>query len=344
MYDVEKISMAMFEEAVSVHATDIHLVPLEREWLIQFRMNGTLYDYKSIPLMLGERVLGHLKYHCGMDIGERRFPQSNAMTIVVKKEKIDLRLSTLPTRSKESLAVRLLPQKRKKELIHLPILSSNVQQLQYITTLRQGLCLISGPTGSGKTTTLYACLEEILYTSSKKIITIEDPVERTLDYLIQIETNDKAGITFDIGLKAALRHDPDVIMIGEIRDEKTAKLAVRAALTGHLVFATVHANNNYSAVLRMLEFGVSKQDVCEGLQAVICQCLVNRQSKVRMEVESFNHMPIYNRGSLYTFDHNEQIRKMVNKGLTREANTLENQLRKAWALGYTNECERGGEG
>jgi competence protein ComGA len=346
LYEVEKISAGLINEAVGFFASDIHLVPVDQAWLIQLRINGKLHDFKQVPLILGDRLMGHLKYTCGMDIGERRLPQSNSMTIEVKQRLYNLRLSTLPTRSKESLAIRILPQSSAQPLSTLPVLYSNRSTLNNMTALPYGLCLIAGPTGSGKTTTLYALLDDILLKHHKKIITIEDPVERSLHSLIQIETNEKAGISFEVGLMAALRHDPDVLMIGEIRDAASAKLAVRAALTGHLVFATIHANNNYSALLRLREFGVSAHDIKEALQSVVMQYLVNVKSSEKDEGVYFGDVRINKRAALYTFDNRWHIHQMIESGHTRKLNTLPHQARKAWALGFIDqeELERGWKG
>ncbi|WP_157796530.1 competence type IV pilus ATPase ComGA [Bacillus sp. FJAT-45037] len=330
MYDVENVSTSVVCEAIKQGASDIHLVPTDHRWLIQFRINGKLTNHQEIPPILGERLLGHLKYNSGMNIGEKRLPQSYSMNVIIDKKEYALRLSTLPTRNKESLAIRILPQTVNHQLMSLPVLLSSQRHLMQLLSFTHGLCLISGPTGSGKTTTLYAILNEILSKESKKIITIEDPIEQSIDSFIQIETNQKAGITFEVGLKAALRHDPDIMMVGEIRDANTAKLAVRAALTGHLVFATVHASNNYASILRLLDFGVSENDVKEALKAVICQCLV-RKKKAEDTREQ--------RSALYTFEYNQQIKQMIECTTIREVNDLKHQARKAWALGIIEENE-----
>jgi competence protein ComGA len=203
-----------------------------------------------------------------MDIGEIRKPQNGVLTHRISTQLYSLRLSTLPVNQQESLAIRILPQQTDLNLDHLFLFPSQLNKLKKWITHRAGIILFTGPTGSGKTTTLYALLESILQEKSYQAITLEDPVEKQIQNLLQVQVNEKAGITYQTGLKAALRHDPDIIMVGEIRDAYTAQFAFDASLTGHLVFSTLHAKNTQGTIHRLLEMGLNASDLEQSLIAV----------------------------------------------------------------------------
>src|SRR5690625_1159336 len=188
-----------------------------------------------------------------MDIGEVRKPQNGTFTFANGEKSYALRLSTLPVQQIESLAIRLLPIEENLTLQQLFLFPYQLQQLKRILTYKHGLILFTGPTGSGKTTTLYVLLDTLVKTESYQTITLEDPIEKRIDNLLQVQINEKSGVTYDVGLKAALRHDPDVIMVGEIREAKIAQFAHRAALTGHLVLSTLHAKDSFGTIERLLE-------------------------------------------------------------------------------------------
>ncbi len=318
----------MIADAIGHGATDVHFIPDESGYFIQYRIMGNTSHQEKLDSYIAERLVSHFKYQSGMDISERRKPQSTSMKIDLNNVRYDLRISTLPTRLMESLAIRIIPQNQYNSLEELPLFMKHLHQLETSTQLTQGLCLITGPTGSGKTTTLYAMLEKILEEKNRTIITIEDPIERTIERTIQVEINHKAGLTFANCLRAALRHDPDVIMVGEIRDEETAALAIRASLTGHLVLATLHSKNCYQAVLRMLDYGVSKFDLNEACQMIVSQRLVHTPRYYEMDIIKRN------RSALFEWLVGEQLSRAILTSERIKYRTLFDEARKAWCLGF----------
>lgn len=221
-----------------------------------------------------ERLISHFKFLSGLDIGEKRRPQNGSMDIMIQQKILHLRLSTLPSAYTESLAIRLLPQEETIDMHHLSLFPESVDQLCNLMVRASGLILFTGPTGSGKTTILYSLLQYIQSQMKRQIVTLEDPVEKKVDSFLQMEINEKAGITYGEGFKSILRHDPDVIMIGEIRDEETAKLVLRASLTGHLVLSTVHARDSVGCLYRLLELGFTYRELEQTLLGVVSQRLV----------------------------------------------------------------------
>ncbi|WP_240697357.1 competence type IV pilus ATPase ComGA [Sporolactobacillus sp. THM19-2] len=273
---VEK-SRELLEHACQAEASDIHFIPRMEDTLVELRIHGYLYQMTLLPAADAERIINHFKYLSGMDIGERRLPQSGSMRLIINSEVVSLRLSTLPTPEQESLVIRLLPQQKELAVRDLSVFQEATEGLASLLNFNSGMILISGPTGSGKTTTLYTMLMELQKRYHARIITIEDPIEIRNHSFVQMEVNEKAHFSYAEGFKAILRHDPDIIMIGEIRDENTAKMAVRASLTGHLVLSTVHAFNASGTIRRMTELGVPQYDLKETLVGVIAQRLVNIQ-------------------------------------------------------------------
>ncbi|WP_044894418.1 competence type IV pilus ATPase ComGA [Bacillus alveayuensis] len=275
MFSVEKFSEQLIEEANSVNATDIHIVPRERDSIIQFRIDEELFEKQVIPKYFSERLISHLKFLASMDIGERRRPQNGALTIKTNSYNVHLRLSTLPTVFDESLVIRILPQKTIQPLSKLSLFRQSTKKILSFLNHSHGLMIFTGPTGSGKTTTLYSLLQYAKKHFKRNIITLEDPVETKSDDVLQVQVNEKAGMTYVAGLKAILRHDPDIIMVGEIRDAETAKIAIRAAFTGHLVLTTMHTKDTKGAIYRLLEFGVTLSEIEQTLIALVAQRLVD---------------------------------------------------------------------
>ncbi|AGT32775.1 competence protein ComG [Geobacillus genomosp. 3] len=272
--DIEQVANRLLAEAVQRRASDLHLIPRRHDAAIRLRVDGMLIDVGTLPKEIAERVIVHFKFLADMDIGERRRPQSGAMEVNESGETVYLRLSTLPTLYDESLVIRLLPQRFSLPLRELSLFSHSTARLFSFMQQPQGLILLTGPTGSGKTTTLYTLLDVCQAERQRNIITLEDPVEKRNDRFLQVQINEKAGITYAASLKAALRHDPDVLMVGEIRDHDTAAIAVRSSLSGHLVVSTMHAADAVGAVYRLHEFGVPPGDLAETLLAVSAQRLV----------------------------------------------------------------------
>ncbi|MFS8630475.1 MAG: GspE/PulE family protein [Bacillales bacterium] len=274
MLAIEQLAEKMIVEALRHRVSDIHIVPRKNETLIQYRIGSKLYPRSTLPKEYCERLISHFKFSAAMDIGERRRPQSGAYSLIVDGQPVGLRLSTLPARNKESLVIRILPQFEQIPFYRISLFPSMTKKLLALLQYANGLIILTGPTGSGKTSTLYSLLNETSLIYGRNIITLEDPVEKECDTVLQVQVNEKAGVTYTTGLKAILRHDPDIIMVGEIRDAETAKIAVRAALTGHLVFTTMHTRDARGAIARLLEFGVSRQEIEQTLVAVTAQRLV----------------------------------------------------------------------
>lgn len=272
--NIEKKCEEMVRQAIRLRVSDIHMKPLEKSANLMFRIDHYLYEQEEVTLEIYERMVSHLKFQASMDIGETRKPQNGALTLTIDSRQINLRLSTLPTLYHESLVIRILPQDSHYPLKYLTLFPNSTTKLLSLMKHSHGLILFTGPTNSGKTTTLYSLLEETKSMLHRNIITLEDPVERKSNNVLQVQVNEKAGITYTTGLKAILRHDPDIIMVGEIRDEETAKIAIRASLTGHLVLSTLHTRHAKGAVYRLLEYGVTPQEIEQTLIAISAQRLV----------------------------------------------------------------------
>lgn len=275
MNDIEKRSLKIIEEALDRQVSDIHFQPKENFIQLQFRIAGELHPYIQIKDQLYTKILSHFKFQANMDIGEKRRPQNGALTLSFHGKKVSIRLSTMPTPFNESLVLRLLPQENNFSFKDLFLFPNPANRMPTLIQEQAGFMILTGPTGSGKTTTIYALLHEAVSKYNRRVITIEDPVEKINDSFTQLEVNERAGITFSEGFKASLRHDPDVIMIGEIRDAETAKIAIKAALSGHLIITTMHAKNTIGALYRLLEFGISFSDIQQTVTAVATQNLIN---------------------------------------------------------------------
>jgi type II secretory ATPase GspE/PulE/Tfp pilus assembly ATPase PilB-like protein len=263
-------------EAIRARASDVHVEPFEKHLAVKYRVDGVLVEQDSPPKHLQPAITSRIKIMAGMNIAERYAPQDGHITLRFEGRKIDIRVSTVPTIYGESVVMRILD----KESITLDLQSLGMREpdrraMDRLIQLPHGMVLVTGPTGSGKTTTLYAALTK-LYDPSKKIITIEDPVEYELSGVNQIPVNPKRGLSFSAGLRHILRQDPDVVMVGEIRDAETAEIAIRAALTGHLIFSTLHTNNAVSAVGRLLDMGVEPFLLSSVLEGVVAQRLGRR--------------------------------------------------------------------
>lgn len=263
-------------EAIQVGASDIHLQPFEEYVSVRLRLDGLLEDVRRLPRTIQDEVISRLKVAGKMDIAERRLPQDGRATVRVGNRVIDLRLASMPTNFGERMVVRLLDKSaRLYRLAELGMDELTMQRFRRLISVEHGLVLVTGPTGSGKSTTLYAALQEI-DTRQRNAVTLEDPIEYQLDGISQTQINTKKGMTFASGLRSVLRQDPDIIMVGEIRDQETATMAVQAALTGHLVFSTLHTNDAASAVTRMLDLGIEPYLVASSVLGVLAQRLVRR--------------------------------------------------------------------
>ncbi len=276
---IRLVNMILFE-ALRRRASDIHVHPQETKLIIRFRIDGMLHDTFFPPLSLAPAISSRLKVMTELDIANRHSPQDGHTTVRVGQHKIDIRLSVIPTIYGERIVLRLLDQTQTQ--LNLDQVGMTPQMKSRLVELAErpnGIILVTGPTGSGKTTTLYAALA-MIDRGSRNIMTIEDPVEYHLEGISQMQVNPKRNVTFATGLRSLLRQDPDVILVGEIRDQETAQLAIQASLTGHLVLATLHTNDAPSAIPRLIDIGIPPYLVTSSLLAVIAQRLLRRVCKV----------------------------------------------------------------
>ncbi len=265
---------SLISQAVKEHASDIHIEPGERELVVRFRIDGILYEKIRPPKRLQASVSSRIKIQAGLNIAEKRLPQDGRIRIKIAGKDIDIRVATAPTSYGERITMRLLD--RSSILLDLSDLGfspENHKQMQGLIQKSHGIILVTGPTGSGKTTSLYACLS-VINSPDLNILTIEDPVEYQLNGVSQTQVNPKINLTFANGLRSFLRHDPDVIMVGEIRDLETAEIAIQAALTGHLVLSTIHTNDAPGAITRLVDMGVEPFLVASSVIGIMAQRLV----------------------------------------------------------------------
>ncbi len=272
---VIRLVNAIIALAVEKRASDIHFEPFEKDFRVRYRIDGVLYMQESPPREMKAAVISRVKLMAKLNIAERRLPQDGRIKIKTLGREVDLRVSTLPTLYGESVVMRLLDRSAGDfyDLGRLGFDRHMLDRMQHYTSLPHGIFLVTGPTGSGKSTTLYSALKQINQ-SDKKIITIEDPVEYQMDGINQIHVNPQIGLTFAAGLRHIVRQDPDVIMVGEIRDRETADTAIRASLTGHFVYSTLHTNDAPSAITRLVDMGVENYLITSSVVAVMAQRLV----------------------------------------------------------------------
>ena len=271
---IVKLLQSVFEDATQVRASDIHIEPQEGRLQIRFRIDGVLHLQTEADSKIASSLALRLKLMSDLDISEKRLPQDGRFAIRVKNQRIDVRISTMPTQYGESVVMRLLNQggtTLRLDAIGMP--PKLVERFRAIVNRPNGLVLVTGPTGSGKTTTLYCALAE-LNSVEKKLITVEDPVEYRLSGINQVQVNEKIELSFARVLRSALRQDPDIVLVGEMRDQETAQIGLRAAMTGHLVLSTLHTNDAISTPLRLMDMGVPRYMVGSSLQAVLAQRLL----------------------------------------------------------------------
>jgi type II secretory ATPase GspE/PulE/Tfp pilus assembly ATPase PilB-like protein/DNA-binding response OmpR family regulator len=271
-----RLTNAIILEAIRLRASDIHIQPTSSCILVRFRIDGVLYDKIQVPLEYHMALVSRIKVMAELDITERRRPQDGRITVKSPLRIVDLRLSTMPTINGEKIVMRILD--RNSETVPLKELGfsdQHLKALEYVNSKPQGIILATGPTGSGKTTTLYSLLKKNA-TKEKNYVTIEDPVEYYMDRAGQVMVNEKTGVNFPVILRAVLRQDPDVILLGEIRDQETAEIAFQAALTGHVVYSTLHTNSALATLARLFDLGLRPYVVASALEAIVAQRLVRK--------------------------------------------------------------------
>ena len=271
----------MIDKAVRQRASDIHIEPTERKVRVRYRIDGALYEKAKYDINVLNAMVARIKIIGGMDIAEKRKPQDGRITQVVDRMEYDIRVSVLPTVYGEKVVMRLTSKTGlTKEKSQLGLKPREMEQFDYILQNPHGILLVTGPTGSGKSTTLYTALSE-LNKEDVNIITVEDPVEANIDGINQVQVNPKAELTFATALRSILRQDPDIIMIGEIRDRETASIAVQASITGHLVVSTLHTNSSASTITRLEDMGIESYLIADSVIGVIAQRLVRRAKSAR---------------------------------------------------------------
>ena len=269
-----KLVNHIFSQAVKSQASDIHIEPYQQHLQVRFRLDGVLHNVLSPPRRLHAAIVSRIKVMARLDIAEKRLPQDGRTEVKIGERLVDVRVSSLPTAFGERVVLRLLEKSGKLlSMEEIGLTAAALAEMKRLLHLSHGIILVTGPTGSGKTTTLYAALSSI-NSPDKNILTIEDPIEYQLDGIGQMQVNPKINLTFSSGLRSMVRQDPDVILVGEIRDRETADIAIHAALTGHLVFSTLHTNDSASAVTRLTDMGIEPFLVSTAVQAIIAQRLV----------------------------------------------------------------------
>ncbi|HEX5580616.1 MAG TPA: ATPase, T2SS/T4P/T4SS family, partial [Gemmatimonadaceae bacterium] len=267
----------LIAEAVTSRASDIHLEAEESGIFVRYRIDGVLRQVLELPRVAGVPLVSRVKIMSGMDIADRLRPQDGRARVVVNGKQVDLRVSTLPATHGEKVVIRILdPASSVMSLEAMGLNPDELDRLQRLLEMREGIVLVTGPTGSGKTTTLYTALRQVAQRGGVNVVTVEDPVEYRLPGIVQVQVNEKAGLTFAAALRSILRQDPDVVLVGEIRDRETAGIAVQASLTGHLVFSTLHTLDAASSITRLVDIGVESYKIAAALRGIVAQRLVRR--------------------------------------------------------------------
>lgn len=311
---MEKRLLAILRLAIKYNATDIHFTQRYNEMLIQMRIDGEIKNVKSCQE--DYKLLRYLQYLANLDVGKLLDPQTGQFEIEVDGSLLSLRFAVINSTNYTNGVLRILNSNLKIDAMHLSSLENQNKYFNSLLDVDCGLVIFSGPTGSGKTTSLYTLLNK---TKNKKIFTIEDPIEVYNDNFVQLQINEAIGFDYNEGIKQILRHDPDIIMIGEIRDEKAAKMAVVAANTGHLVLTTIHASSASSVITRLIELGVSKSHIYENLICIANQRMLNKKNEKKviyeiMDNEEINYFKNNNMNSKNFLSINKQIEKEKNNG------------------------------
>lgn len=334
-------ALNLIRQAKSQTVSDIHINPAKDHYTIYFRINGQMILQHAASFDWGKRLISYFKFLADMDIGERRKPQSGAISYPIDNGQVELRFSTMMNiHQHESLVIRILYPIQETSNHFRTFFPADFLTLQKLIKRKSGLILFSGPVGSGKTTTIYQLLRQRMDQETIQVITMEDPVEIYEERFLQTEVNERANITYNGLIKASLRHHPDILMIGEIRDEETARMCIRGALTGHLMIATIHAKNTLGVVGRLQELRITDQQLQQTLIAVVSQRLIPQYCPVCSGAckSTCTHIPAnQKRLALLEILTGQALNSYLTTGTISNHFTPLNQiLRKAWALGYVD--------
>lgn len=304
---IEQKCLDFLNRALFSCASDIHFVPTSDMYTVYFRLQAKLVPVGKLHPDIGDRIISYFKFLSSLDISEKRKPQSGSFQQYISLQKCSFRVSTLPSvQNKESLVIRVQLHDDTKPLHELTLNPESATTFQRLMEEKQGLICITGPTGCGKTTTMYSLTSYSAHQLNRHVISLEDPVENSQSHLLQIQVNERSGVTYSSGLKAILRHSPDVIMIGEIRDVETARAALQASLTGHLVITTVHSKNPVGCIFRLMDLGITIEELQQSLVCVSAQQLVTTSSIAL----SGSNSPI--RSSLYEILYGHSLKQALN--------------------------------
>lgn len=338
MMMIEEEAQLLIQQAINIGVSDIHVQAKYKHYHVYFRINGQLNAQTVKSLDWGKRLISYFKFLANMDVGERRKPQSGATHWSFREQNIELRFSTIcDVHLNESLVIRLIQSQHQKSTPLNTYFPQQLTPLRQLIRRKSGLLLFSGPVGSGKTTTIYHLLKERIQEEAIQVMTMEDPVEILEPAFLQTQINEAAQLYYDDLIKAALRHHPDVLVIGEIRDELTAKMTVRGALTGHLMVATVHAKNSLGVLARLEELGVSRAQLQQTLIGIVTQRLVPRYCALCQQncQPQCSHLPtIQKRYALLELLAGDDLYRVLNNQQATTFHTLTDLLRKAWTYGY----------
>ena len=303
----------MILEAYEMNASDIHFHPIENHVKIYYRIATELKYQKEIKKENYIKILRYVKFKTRIDISKTRTPQDGSFYLVDnKKQKLFIRISTIPLLNDESLVIRILPEQQYNSFEEIALEPKDLEKMYDAILNQNGLFIFTGPTGSGKTTSMYSILNKLVVENSKKVLTLENPIEIINENLVQMQINEDMNITYSVGLKAALRQDPDIIMIGEIRDEETARNVFRAALTGHTVISTMHTKNKYGVIERLLDFGFLNTEIESVLIGV---------SNQRLVIDKYN-----NTKSFYDYCVGKELEKLIDEKGEKE--DIEDKIKK----------------
>ncbi|MGX7417450.1 competence type IV pilus ATPase ComGA [Carnobacterium gallinarum] len=343
---IEELATTILKEADIRGVNDIHILPKSTEYQLFFRVSGQLLLWLTISLEQGIRLIAYFKFLSDMDVGEKRFPQTSSSTMKLDGKAKALRFSTITDfHHQESLVIRLLHQVQKHTLEQTAYFPRQIKELEQLIKRKSGLLLFSGPVGSGKTTTMFQLIKESLVHEERQVFTVEDPVEIEEPRFLQTQVNQKAGISYEALLKASLRHHPDIIVVGEIRDTETAKMVIRGALTGHLVISSIHAKNASGVLSRLGELGISLNQLQQTLIGIVSQKLVPRRCSLCEGTCRLccTHLSVYEKRSvLYEITTGRQLEKLgrqkeVGVVADHQRGSFNSYLRKAYSYGFITE-------